>query len=171
MELLDIYDRNRVPTGKTLPRGSTLGNNEYHLVVHVCIFNSQNEMLIQLRQPWKKSWPDLWDLSVGGCVLAGETSKDAAHRETLEELGLDIDFSEERPYFTINFANGFDDYYLIERDLPLEALTIQTEEVKAVKWASKEEVLQLAQEGKFINYWFLEHLFEIRKHWGAYIIA
>jgi len=168
MELWDIYDKNRNLTGKTMKRGDKFGKDEFHLVVHVCIFNSKNEMLIQKRQPWKEGWPNMWDLTVGGSALSGETSVQAAERETLEEIGYRIDLSGERPFFTINFEKGFDDYYLVEREIDIEDLTLQYEEVQAVKWANKEEILQLVKEGKFINYWFAEVLFDMRKYRGGY---
>lgn len=148
-------------------RGSEFGNGDFHLVVHVCIFNSKNEMLIQQRQPWKSGWPNMWDLTVGGSALAGETSTDAAERETLEEIGYKVDLSNERPFFTINFEYGFDDYYIIERDIDIKDLKLQYEEVKSIKWATKDEVLQLVADGKFIDYWFIENLFDIRKHRGS----
>ena len=75
-----------------------------------------NQMLIQQRQPYKKGWPNMWDLTVGGSALKGESSFQAAERELFEELGIKIDLSEKRPAFTINFENGFDDYYLIDHD-------------------------------------------------------
>lgn len=170
MELWDIYDKNRNLTGKIIERGSKLGEDEYHLVTHVCIFNSRNEILIQQRQPWKKGWSNMWDITVGGSALSGETSIRAAERETFEEIGYNIDLSNERPFFTINFEVGFDDYYLIERDIDIRDLTLQYEEVQAIKWANKDEVLQLVKEGKFIDYWFTEILFDMRKHRGGHRI-
>ncbi len=167
MELWDIYDKNRNLTGRQMKRGSNFNNGDYHLVVHVCIFNSKNEMLIQQRQPWKNGWPNMWDLTVGGSALTNETSSEAAERETLEEIGYKIDLSNERPFFTINFDNGFDDYYIIERDIDIKDLKLQYEEVKSIKWASKDEILQLVNDGKFIDYWFIENLFDIRKHRGS----
>lgn len=168
MELWDIYDKNRILTGRTIERGNKLKQDDFHLVVHVCIFNSKNEMLIQQRQPWKEGWPNMWDITVGGSALAGESSIEAAERETSEEIGYKINLSNERPFFTINFETGFDDYYLVEKEIDIESLILQYEEVKAVKWASREEVLQLIKEGKFINYWFSNNLFDMRKERGSF---
>lgn len=168
MELWDIYDKNRLLTGRTIERGNKLKQDDFHLVVHVCIFNSKNEMLIQQRQPWKEGWPNMWDITVGGSALAGESSIEAAERETSEEIGYKINLSNERPFFTINFETGFDDYYLVEKEIDIESLILQYEEVKAVKWASREEVLQLIKEGKFINYWFANNLFDMRKERGSF---
>ena len=171
MEQWDIYDKNRNLTGRIMERGSKFGKDDFHLVIHVCIFNSKNQILIQQRQPWKKKWPNMWDITVGGCAMSGETSVEAAERETLEEIGYKIDLSGERPFFTINFEVGFDDQYLVEREIDIKELTLQYEEVQRVKWASKDEILQLVKEGKFINYWFTELLFDIRKQRSGYTIV
>lgn len=160
-EMWDIYTKERIKTGKYQVRGNKFPQGAYHLVVHVCIFNSKNEMLIQKRQPFKEGWPNMWDLTVGGSAIAGESSTEAAEREVQEEIGLEIDLSDERPNFTINFTEGFDDYYIIKQDIDLSKLRFQKEEVQTVKWAGKEEVLKMYEEGTFIPYWFLNHLFEI----------
>jgi len=127
-------------------------------------------MLIQQRQPWKEGWSNMWDVTVGGSALSGETSIEAAERETVEEIGYKIDLSSERPFFTINFEVGFDYYYLVERSIDITDLILQHEEVQAVKWATKNEVLQLVREGKFIDYWFTELLFDMRKYRGSHRI-
>lgn len=171
MEMWDVYDKNRNLTGRTMERGSEFGEDDFHLVIHVCIFNSKNELLIQQRQPWKNGWPNMWDITVGGSAISGEKSTEAAERETFEEIGCKVDLSSERPFFTINFIVGFDDYYLVEQEIAIKDLTLQYDEVQTVKWARKEEILQLIKNGKFIDYWFTELLFEMRKNRGGHRIA
>ena len=162
-ERWDAYDIDRHLTGKTVQRGEKGGKGDMHLVIHVCIFNSKGEMLIQQRQPWK-SWGKYWDISVGGSVIAGETSRDAAHRELLEEIGIDLDFTGVRPHFTINFENGFDDIYLINMDVDIESLLLQPEEVMDARWAKEEEILSMIDEGKFIPFFktLISHMFAAR---------
>ena len=87
MECFDLYNEHRQQTGETMVRGTQTPAGRYRLVVHICIFNSNGELLIQQRQPFKKGWSNLWDVTVGGAVTAGETSQQGAHRELLEELG------------------------------------------------------------------------------------
>ena len=137
-ELWDVYTKDRVKTGKTHRRGDKMEKGEYHLVVHVCIFNSKNQLLIQQRQPFKKGWPNMWDISVGGSAVAGDDSGQAAEREVLEELGLRLDLSDKRPSFTMNFSDGFDDYYIVKQDVDIRNLHLQNEEVKQVKWVDRE---------------------------------
>ena len=170
MELWDLYTKDRERTGKTMVRGAKHPEGFYRLAVHVCIFNSSGQMLIQQRQSFKKGWPNMWDITLGGNSQAGETSKQSVHRELLEELGVDYDFSETRPYLTINFDNGFDDIYFLEMDLDVDKLKLQYEEVQAAKWASRDEILELRKTGKFIPYYesFLSALFELRTKRGIY---
>mgnify|MGYP004639588003 CR=1 FL=1 len=152
MELWDVYDENRTKTGKIAVRGKGLPEGGYHIVVHVCVFNSRGEMLIQQRQPFKHGFPNLWDVSAGGSAIAGETSKQAAMREVREEIGLDIDLSNVRAKFSASFDEGFDDWYVVTKDADISALSLQYEEVQAVKWASRAEIQRLIDGGKFIPY-------------------
>ncbi|MDD4113591.1 MAG: NUDIX domain-containing protein, partial [Herbinix sp.] len=127
MELWDVYNIEKIKTGKTMVRGSEFQKGDYHLVVHACIFNTKGEMLIQQRQPFKEGWPNMWDITVGGSATQGDTSQTAIERELFEEIGLEIDLQSVRPHFSINFDVGFDDVYLIEKDLDIRNLKLQYE--------------------------------------------
>lgn len=172
MELWDVYDIDRNKTGKIVAKNelkSPLQDNEYGMVVDVAIFNSNNEMLIQKRQTTKSKYPNLWDISAGGHALAGESSQEAIERELFEELGYRYDFSEERPYFTINYKKDFGDIYILNIDnIDLSDLKIQVDEVQNVTWATKDEILQLIEENKFIPYCsgYIELLFLQREKRG-----
>ena len=167
MELFDLYTAEREKTGRTMVRGTPEPEGFYRLVVHVCIFNRAGELLIQQRSAQKKSYPGYWDVSVAGGVRAGETGRACAMRETREELGLDLTISDSAAV-TLAFDGGFDDFYLVEADVPLSALTVQAEEVQAVRWASRETVCTLLHEGAFAPYWehFLHLLFDLHAHHG-----
>lgn len=166
MELFDLYTDERVKTERTMVRGEPVPEGFYRLVVHVCIFDLQGRMLIQQRQPFKRGWSNLWDISVGGSAVSGDTSRTAAERETREELGLDIDLSRVRPTMTICWEHGFDDYYVVTQPVVPESLRLQEEEVQAVRWASREEILQMIDDGRFIPYEksLIELLFFRRNH-------
>ena len=165
MELWDVYDVDRCLTGNTMMRGEPFEKEAYHLVVHICIFNSDGKLLIQQRQTFKHGWSGKWDVTCGGSALKGESSREAAHRELLEEVGIDIDFSNVRPHLTVNFEHGFDDIYLLERDIDESKLKLQYEEVKAVRWASCEEIFSLIDSGEFIPYYksLIQLIFDKRR--------
>lgn len=94
----------------------------------------------------------MWDVTVGGSAVSGDTSRTAAEREVMEEIGLSISLESERPRFTVNFDVGFDDFWYVKRDVDISALKLQYEEVQAVKWATKEEIFAMIEDGEFIPY-------------------
>ena len=171
MELWDLYDRDRIPTGEIHPRGTPLPRGRYHMVVHVVIFNTKGEMLIQQRQPFKEGWPNLWDITVGGSAIAGDDSRSAAEREVMEELGLPIDLSDEMPKIILPFDQGFDDIYIITMDVDLSALHLQESEVQAVRWAGMEDIFALMKAGQFLPYHrsLIELLFAMKDSRGAHV--
>ena len=170
MELWDVYNIERIKTGETMERGEAYKEGAYHLVVHACIFNSKGEMLIQQRQSFKKGWPNLWDITVGGSVTAGESSHNAIEREMWEEIGLKLDLQNVRPHMTTNFEFGFDDIYLIEKDVDINELKLQYEEVQNVQWATLDEIFEKIDNGTFIPYHksLLQLFFDMRKQYGNF---
>ncbi len=168
MERWDVYDIEKSKTGRTIARMEPLGKGEFTLVAFVCVFNSKNEMLIQQRQSTKRGWPDQWEISAGGAVMAGETSRIAAERETWEEIGLKVDLKDTRACLTVCEEHCFIDIYLTERDVELSSLRLQKEEVQAVKWANQEEILAMIESGKFVPFYpsLIGYLFDQRKHFG-----
>lgn len=181
MEIFDLYDKDRKKLNQTMVRGDVQPEGTYRMVVHICIFNEKNQMLIQQRQPNKSGWSNLWDVTVGGHAVAGDTSSMAAHRELMEEIGLDVDFSERRPSLTVHWKNfastknaqGFDDYYLLNMSVDENSLTLQPEEVQAVKWASEEEIHQMIKDKTFIPYHpaMISYLFHLRRENNSHTCA
>ena len=168
MEYVDLVDENRVPLDRTTERFSRLHRGEYRSVVHICVFNSAGELLIQKRVEDKKLWPGRWDVSAAGGVSAGESPRQAAEREFSEELGVPLDLTGRRPALTVNFDRGFDDYYIVNRDIDLADLRLQAEEVSEARWATVEEAEAMIDRGEFINYpkSFLRFLYDMRHSYG-----
>ena len=170
MEYLDLYDITRQKTGHTLERCTPTPEGEYRLVVHVCIFHPDGRMLIQRRQSDSIPWPCRWDVSVGGNAITGDTSQTAIRRELREELGIDHDFTGVRPVMTANFPEGFDDFYTLTMALDPSELTLQAEEVSAVRWATRDEIMEMVDNGLFIPYdkGLLQYLFFLKDHRGCW---
>ena len=105
---------------------------------------------------------------VGGGVVAVETSREAAEREFREELGYPLDLGNLRQSVTVNFDGGFDDFFIIQKDLDLSSLVLQKEEVAEVRYVTEEEAEAMAEEGSFIPYpdGFLRFLFAMRDTFG-----
>ncbi len=170
MEIWDIYDVDHRPTGRTHERGKPLGAGEYHMTVHIAIFSTDGKLLIQQRTNDRASFAGMWDISCAGSVLAGEDSAMGAHRELVEELGLDRDFSNIRPHMTVNYENGFGNYYLITEDVDLSTLSLQATEVANVKYAGLDEIREMIGNGEFIPYYesFISFLFNLKRKYSTH---
>ena len=170
MELWDVYDIDREKSGKTMERGAKFEDGAHHMGAHICVFNSEGKMLIQKRQAAKSGYGGRWDLSAGGSSLAGENSRQTAHRELLEEIGIDHDFSDVRPHLTINRINIFDDIYLVKKDVDISTLKLQVEEVEKVAWADADEIVAMIEKDEFVPYYpeLIRLLFVMKERYGSY---
>ncbi len=171
MELWDVYDVNRQRTGRIIERKGGFGQEAYHLIVHICVFNAAGEMLIQHRAPDKSYMPDRWDVSAGGSAVAGEESWQAAEREIREELGLEVSLKDVRPHFSINYTNGFDDFYAVEAEIDPKELRFTDGEVTEARWSTREEIMEMLADGRFMPYFsgVLEMAFQTRDNYDGAI--
>lgn len=151
MEEFEILDKNGEYTGEVASREECHKKGYLHKAVAMFIMNSNNEILIQQRSGNKKLWPNKWDITAGGHVLNGEFGFQAIIRETKEEIGIDVDtsdlifigssFSENIMGDVIN--RHLNEFYIVKSDLLIDNIVLQQEEVQAIKWISKDELLEL----------------------------
>ncbi len=87
-EMLDVVDEHDKPLGFTKLRTEVHRDGDWHREVHVWVYNGKGELLFQLRGPNQESFPNCWDVSVGGHVSAGSEYADSALKELEEELGI-----------------------------------------------------------------------------------
>ena len=93
--------------------------------VAVIIENTYGEVLMLLRDDRPDiSYPNHWSLA-GGRMERGETPEKAAHRELLEEIGIDLDLTLWKRYDRPHPPLIVDQHiYLAKIDLPLESLSL-----------------------------------------------
>lgn len=93
--------------------------------VAIIIKNRQEEILLLLRDDDPGiSFPNYWTL-VGGKVEEGETPEIAAHREMLEEIGVDTDVTFWKRYDRQHPFAIVDQHIFIGKiDTPRESLTL-----------------------------------------------
>lgn len=157
VELIDIYDDNRIFTGVTLPRKTKLEAGQYMLYVLALIQNNDGNYLITQRALDKKWAAGQWEIPGGGASV-GESSFDALHRELFEETGLDIAPEEASVIYSYkNYDqkggdNYFADIYLVKKDFSLDDVTIESKEAIDVKLASLDEIKQLQSKDGFLHF-------------------
>ena len=154
MEIFDLYDRNFNKLNKTMVRGTTNEKGEYHLVVHMWFRNKEGKYLIQQRNKLSDRIPYQW-FCTGGAAISGNTSLEAAMRETKEELGIELEsqrFKLVNRYFMEEpKANYITDVYLIEKEILIEDLTLDKVEVRDVAYKTIEEIKEMIEQKKFWN--------------------
>ena len=142
-EYTDLYDENKNLTGEKLFRekGTKLivPKGRYSVVVLVFIENSKGEFLFQMTSKRKKN---VW-ATTGGHVKSGQTSKEAVIEEIKEELGIDINEDEVKLFKTYKYDDAFKDVFYIKKDIDINSLTYQEDEVEYVKYLTKDEILDL----------------------------
>ena len=143
-ELRDLYDKDSNKTNKTYHKGDLIPEGYYPMVVMVVIRNSKGEFLMQKRVPAKGGD---WGVT-GGHPKAGETPMEGIITEVKEELGLD--FSNENFIMYDSGCDGKDCYkmYIVNKDVNLDDITIQEDELSEVKWFSMEELKYMVEIGE-----------------------
>ncbi|HIT71211.1 MAG TPA: NUDIX domain-containing protein [Candidatus Scatovivens faecipullorum] len=149
-EKFDVLLENGEFSGKVETRSKCHKLGLWHKAVALFIINSQNEVLLQKRSASKKMWPNLWDISAGGHVLAGEFGFEAIIREIKEELGSNINKNDILFLGASTSQNikgeiinkHFNEYYIVNKDIDISKLILQEEEVSEVKWFKKDDVIR-----------------------------
>ena len=163
-EFWDIVDEFGIKTGRLHERGKPMKQGEYHLSASIWIINNKGDFLISQRTSTQIA-PNMWE-TTGGSAIAGEDSLSAAIREINEELGItlkpqngQIFKSYTYPYNSGNGAAYFD-VWIFQQDVNISTVTLQKDETCNAIWEGKELIKQMISEGAFINFSYIEELFE-----------
>lgn len=150
-EFFDVLNEKGEFTNQIESREECHKKGLWHKAVVVFIISNDNQkVLLQQRSANKKLWPNLWDITAGGHVLTGEFGYQTVIRETKEEIGIDIDKND------LEFIGGtvsenisgdiinrhFNEFYIVHKDINIEDIVLQEEEVQDIKWFDKEEVIK-----------------------------
>lgn len=164
MELWDIFDGNGNKTGETVNRGKTMRQDEYHLVVHIWIKNSNGEFIFTKRTS-NKTFSNMWQ-TTGGSAIGGDDSLQAALREVKEEIGIDLSITNGKCLFRLKRQHhdfpDFVDVWLFKEEVDITKVVYQPEEVCGAKWATPNQIHSLIELGEFLDtFTYIEDLFKI----------
>lgn len=149
-ERYDVLNEKGEYTWKTETRDICHKEGLWHRAVAIFVINSKNQLLLQKRSAKKKMWPNMWDVTAGGHVLANELGYQAVIRETEEELGEKID-RKDLIFIGSSISTNvkgeiinkhFNEYYVVIKDIDETKLKLQEDEVSEVKWMEKDEIIR-----------------------------
>lgn len=149
-EMFDVLNERGEYTGKVETREKCHKEGLWHRAIYGFIFNKNGEVLLQKRSKEKKTFPNKWDVTLGGHVDAGEYGRQSLIREAKEELGIDV-LDDEIKYLYCSSSkdvcgeiinNHYNEGYIILKDIDVSKLVLQEEEVAEIKYFSKNEILE-----------------------------
>ena len=162
MEYWDIYDKDGNFTGRKKGKYEKWDKDEYHLATEVWVINSKKQILIQQRSEKCQLLPGIWALTTGR-VVSGETTRQGCIRELKEELGIEA--KEEDCHLVKSFLKNrlgmIWDIYFLRKDVELEDVTLQKEEVSRVKLVNTDEFRDMLKEGIMCEYSEVYELLDI----------
>lgn len=162
MEYFDIRNLDGSITGEIKERSKVHRDGDLHGTVHIFIIRKREksfDLLLQKRSADKDAFPGCYDISSAGHVSAGQEYLEAAYRELEEELGIKakdgdlrfIGYHEgwaEEEFYGKPFRNHeISAVYLYEKEVDIDTLVLQEEEVESVKWFPFEECKEKAKAG------------------------
>ncbi|MEE1228138.1 MAG: NUDIX hydrolase [Lachnospiraceae bacterium] len=157
IEYIDIYDKDRKPTGERLPRKSFLKKGQFMLYALALIENQDGKFLITQRSLDKHWAAGDWEISGGG-ASAGEDSFSCITREVREEVGLDVSGCDPTPIYTYlnedaeSGDNYFADIYHFKLQFDKEDVVLQKSEAIGFDLVDFEKICELGKGGHFLHY-------------------
>lgn len=147
MEYLGLYDENGNYTEERIERSKKkeVPNGRYFRIVIIFIQNSNGEFLIQKVSKEKGNEY----ATTGGHVQDGISSIDTVKQEVFEELGLSLNNNDILLFETVQHSLAFQDCYYVKKDVNINTLKLQVEEVNSVEWMTIEKINYLIKMGSF----------------------
>ncbi|EGL16896.1 MULTISPECIES: NUDIX domain-containing protein [unclassified Paenibacillus] len=155
-EMFDIYDEDANRIG-TASREEVHTAGYWHQTFHCWLVRPEGNrrmVLFQLRSSSKDTFPDRFDITAAGHLTSGETIQGAS-RELQEELGLCVPFERLSLLFTVRtdergtvrgrtfIDREISHVFGYASDWPLDAYTLQEEEVSGLYEAELHELAAL----------------------------
>ena len=148
MEYWDAYDEHmhRIK-GVTLQRGYAVPDGMYHLVSDVLVRHADGSFLLTKRDP-HKAYGGMWEASVGGSALRGESPYACAKRELKEESGISSGRLVRLATSTVRGVRTIFVGFLCETDCDKNDITLQEGETVDYRWVSGEELIAMRKRGE-----------------------
>ena len=164
------------PKGFNKARKKVHADGDWHRAVHIWLYNSRGELILQKRSDGKDTFPGRWDVSVGGHITSGDDVMHTAHKEVEEELGIKIDVSQLEKLATLAttargsspvggdfICNEYKDLFLLKYEGSVSDLKFSPDEVAAVDskhWTQvKEDLLAQVNDHQYSTLVWCVHVY------------
>lgn len=149
MEILDLYDDNFKYLNETIIRGTKPDSGKNIMLSIVFIKNSDNKYLIQKTSKEKGNMY----ASTGGHVKHNENAEDTIIRELEEELSIKININELKKIIIFKYPNRscIFNVYLLEKDIDINKIKLQYEEVDKIEWMTISEIENKIDSASFLE--------------------
>lgn len=147
MELLQIFDENKNMLNESIERDKKkeLPEGKYFMIILLFIENNEHKFLIQKTSVSRNSEY----ATTGGHVTFGDDALKTVIKEAKEELGLELKKEELKEIEMVKYNKAFVAIYYCKKDIDINKLKIQEDEVESIHWMSIDEINNLIKEDKF----------------------
>jgi isopentenyldiphosphate isomerase len=142
--LIPIVDENDVVIG--MKERDAIEQGDICRASALWLTNSHGDILIARRALSKKHNPGLWSCAVAGTVDGQETYEENMLKETEEEIGLVLSPSDLTMGPKARRKRIFLQWYFATKDVSIDDLRMQEEEVMDLRWISSAELREWVAE-------------------------
>jgi 16S rRNA (adenine1518-N6/adenine1519-N6)-dimethyltransferase len=143
-EIFDVVNERDEVIGQA-PRSQVHARKLLHRAIHIFVFTSRGELLLQKRSEFKDEYPLKFTSSASGHLSAGETYDEAAPRELREELGIAVPLVRLQK-FPAGPETSFEHTVLYRADCDLPLKIDPAEVAELVEWPIAEVQRRVAAE-------------------------
>ena len=147
MEYLQVFNENKEMLNEKIARDekNNIASGKYFMIILLFIENSEGKFLLQKTSKSRNSCM----ATTGGHVTFGDDALKTVIKEAKEELDLDLTPKELKYIDTIKYKNCYLETYYVKKDININDLKVQEEEVEYVNWYSDKEINEFISKKEF----------------------
>ena len=148
MEYLQVFDDKKNILDEKISRDEKydLPDGKYFMIVLLFIENDDGSFLLQKTSPARHSCI----ATTGGHVTFGDSALKTVIKECKEELGIDISQDDVSYVDTLKYKEYcYLETYYTKKNIDINSLTLQEEEVESVNWYTKDEINNFINNNEF----------------------
>lgn len=151
MEVWDAYYDDGSLAGFDLVRGEKIPDGLYHLVSNVIVRHIDGDFLLMQRDYNKTIYPGMYETTVTGGALKGESAEESALRELREETGIDGGNLKFICRCVDKVSNVIFYIFLCEVDCNKSSIILQEGETISNQWMGQGEFIRFLESDRYIK--------------------